>query len=68
MRRIVWMFCVALFVAGSLSVHAQDTGKEEPGGFRGEFLWQLDDGAKKLMSLAEAIPAALKIVLEFSIN
>jgi uncharacterized damage-inducible protein DinB len=61
MKRIAWFACLALplllIVAGSASVHAQEKGKQELGGFRGEFLWQLDDGAKKLVSLAEAIPA-----------
>jgi len=61
MKQIRWFACLALpvvlLVAGCASVQAQEQEKEEPGGFRGEFLWQLDDGGKKLVSLAEAIPA-----------
>ncbi|MCK5573986.1 MAG: DinB family protein [Bacteroidetes bacterium] len=49
---------VLCVVSLSLTI-AQEKQKADspPAGFRGEFLWQLDDVEKKLLSLAEAIPA-----------
>ena len=31
---------------------------DRPGGFRGDFLWQLDDIEKKIEGLAAAVPEA----------
>jgi uncharacterized damage-inducible protein DinB len=45
-------FCLALLV---MPLRAQEK-QAAPGGFRGEFLGQVDDVEKKLVSLAEAVP------------
>ncbi len=60
MKRVRWFSFLALpvlLLAGCASVHSQEKEDEKPGGFRSEFLVELDDGGKKLISLAEAIPA-----------
>ena len=44
--------CVALFIMPLRAQEKQGT----PGGFRGDFLAQVDDVGKKLVSLAEAVP------------
>jgi uncharacterized damage-inducible protein DinB len=53
MRKIA-LTSLLLSLSAIIPVHAQDAAK--PAGFRGEFLTQLDDVEKKMVSLAEAMP------------
>jgi len=54
-------FIVLMVLLGVMLSSAQEKRKEKntkkPSGFRGEFLYQLDDVAKKIVDLAEAVPA-----------